>query len=39
MKRIGIDPGLSGAIVIIDDDKTPIEWTMMPTMKRFREVG
>jgi crossover junction endodeoxyribonuclease RuvC len=33
MKRIGIDPGLSGAIVIIDDDKTPIEWMAMPTMK------
>jgi len=33
MKRIGIDPGLSGAIVIIDDNKTPIEWMAMPTMK------
>ena len=33
MKRIGIDPGLSGAIVIIDDNQIPIEWTMMPTMK------
>lgn len=32
MKRIGIDPGLSGAIVIIQDGQ-PIEWTAMPTMK------
>ena len=33
MKRIGIDPGLSGAVVIIDENNTPIEWTAMPTMK------
>jgi crossover junction endodeoxyribonuclease RuvC len=32
MKRIGIDPGLSGAIVVLQDD-TPIEWMAMPTMK------
>jgi crossover junction endodeoxyribonuclease RuvC len=32
MIKIGIDPGLSGAIVIMDGD-TPIEWHRMPTMK------
>jgi len=32
MKVIGIDPGLSGAIVILENG-TPIEWTAMPTMK------
>jgi crossover junction endodeoxyribonuclease RuvC len=32
MKTIGIDPGLSGAIVIIEN-RMPIEWMAMPTMK------
>ncbi len=29
---IGIDPGLSGAIVVLQDGQ-PIEWMAMPTMK------
>lgn len=29
---IGIDPGLSGAIVVLENG-VPIEWTSMPTMK------
>jgi crossover junction endodeoxyribonuclease RuvC len=32
MLKIGIDPGLSGAIVIMDMN-SPIEWHRMPTMK------
>jgi len=32
MIKIGIDPGLSGAIVIMESD-SPIEWQRMPTMK------
>ncbi len=32
MIKIGIDPGLSGAIVVLEDD-LPTEWYRMPTMK------
>ena len=32
MLKIGIDPGLSGAIVIMESN-SPIEWHRMPTMK------
>ena len=32
MLIIGIDPGASGAIVMLEDDQ-PIEWMAMPTMK------
>ena len=32
MRVIGIDPGASGALVVLEDD-VPIEWTLMPTMK------
>ena len=32
MRLIGIDPGASGAIVVIDNGE-PIEWMLMPTMK------
>jgi len=32
MLKIGIDPGLSGAIVIMESN-SPIEWQRMPTMK------
>ena len=32
MIKIGIDPGLSGAIVIMESN-SPIEWIRMPTMK------
>jgi crossover junction endodeoxyribonuclease RuvC len=32
MLVIGIDPGASGAIVLLEDDK-PIEWMLMPTYK------
>ena len=32
MRRIGIDPGISGAIVVLDFDE-PVEWSLMPTMK------
>ena len=32
MIKIGIDPGLSGAIVIMEGN-SPIEWQRMPTMK------
>jgi crossover junction endodeoxyribonuclease RuvC len=31
MIRVGIDPGISGAIVVLEDDQ-PIEWFSMPTM-------
>lgn len=31
--RIGIDPGASGAIVVMDDAFRLIEWTTMPTIK------
>ena len=30
--RIGIDPGCSGAIVVMDDDVL-VEWAIMPTVK------
>ena len=29
---VGIDPGATGALVLIEDNK-PIEWTIMPTYK------
>ena len=32
MRRIGIDPGISGAIVVLEDNY-PVEWSLMPTMK------
>ena len=32
MRKLGVDPGASGAIVLLEDGK-PIEWAMMPTMK------
>lgn len=32
MRVVGIDPGASGAIVLLEDD-VPIEWMLMPTMK------
>ena len=32
MIKIGIDPGLSGAIVLMGSD-SPVEWHRMPTMK------
>lgn len=32
MRVVGVDPGASGAIVLLDND-VPIEWTLMPTMK------
>lgn len=32
MRILGIDPGASGAIVLIEDGQ-PIEWTAMPTTK------
>jgi crossover junction endodeoxyribonuclease RuvC len=31
-KRIGIDPGSSGAIVVLEYDK-PVEWMVMPLIK------
>lgn len=31
MKRIGIDPGVSGALVLIDNGQ-PVEWAPMPTL-------
>ena len=31
MRILGIDPGLSGAFVLLEDG-TPIEWGLMPTM-------
>lgn len=31
-KRIGIDPGSSGAIVVLEDNQ-PIEWMVMPLIK------
>ena len=31
MIRVGIDPGISGAVVVLEDDH-PIEWFRMPTM-------
>lgn len=31
--RIGIDPGVSGAIVLLDDSLQPVEWLRMPVMK------
>jgi crossover junction endodeoxyribonuclease RuvC len=32
MRVIGIDPGASGAVVMLEDDE-PIEWMAMPVMK------
>lgn len=32
MRVVGVDPGASGAIVLLEDG-VPIEWTLMPTMK------
>ena len=32
MRLIGIDPGASGALVVLENDE-PIEWMLMPTMK------
>jgi crossover junction endodeoxyribonuclease RuvC len=32
MRVVGIDPGASGAIVVLEND-TPIEWMLMPTVK------
>jgi crossover junction endodeoxyribonuclease RuvC len=32
MKLIGVDPGASGAVVVLEDD-VPIEWMEMPTVK------
>jgi crossover junction endodeoxyribonuclease RuvC len=32
MKVFGIDPGATGAIVLLEDDE-PIEWMIMPTYK------
>ena len=32
MRVLGIDPGASGALVILEDGQ-PIEWMAMPTMK------
>ena len=32
MRMIGVDPGLSGAIVLLENNE-PIEWEMMPVMK------
>lgn len=32
MRVIGIDPGASGAIVLLSDG-VPVEWMLMPTMK------
>lgn len=32
MRILGIDPGASGALVILCDDE-PIEWLLMPTIK------
>ena len=31
MRVLGIDPGLNGAFVVLEDN-TPIEWGLMPTM-------
>lgn len=32
MRVVGIDPGASGALVMLQNDE-PIEWVMMPTIK------
>ena len=32
MRTLGIDPGASGALVLLEDGQ-PIEWTAMPTLK------
>jgi len=32
MRLIGVDPGLSGALVCLEDG-VPVEWEMMPVMK------
>src|SRR5512137_1423009 len=32
MRVLGIDPGASGALVLLEDGQ-PIEWTEMPTIK------
>lgn len=31
MNIIGIDPGNSGALVVLDENLTPVEWMRMPT--------
>lgn len=31
--RIGIDPGATGAIVVLDDNGKPMAWTLMPILK------
>lgn len=31
--RIGVDPGATGAIVVLDSNGRPFAWTQMPTMK------
>lgn len=33
MFRIGIDPGVSGAVVLLDAEGRPFEWLHMPTFK------
>lgn len=30
--KLGIDPGVSGALVLLDNDQ-PVEWMMMPTVR------
>jgi len=32
MRRLGVDPGASGAIVLLENGQ-PVEWAMMPIMK------
>jgi crossover junction endodeoxyribonuclease RuvC len=31
--RIGVDPGATGAIVVLSDNGDPLAWTLMPTLK------
>lgn len=33
LNRIGVDPGCSGAIVVLSPDNIPLEWMIMPTMQ------
>lgn len=33
MIAIGIDPGVSGALVLLDEELQPVEWIRMPTLK------
>ena len=35
MRVIGIDPGITGALVLLDDG-VPIEWMHMPTVKLYK---